>query len=706
MSQSIYTQESRANQLEKIRRQREEKKKYANRLKNNALQSLKNLNNYVDSDGNNDITSFITNSKTDVLLISDTEGLNPKKQIDKIVEHYEKDGKIICLGDLFDYTFAGKIDTVKIDVDNLCQLKLLKIMVDGMKKGQCQCVIGNRDLNKIKLIPLLFFKNENDYWYENTENDTNILDIALRLLKTNQNNRKSNPASIWLMDDLRVVNPFWAANIKAVQNRNTKNKEINEYSKQSLKHRYDRIFGADPSVGSMSAQNTINYLPIELGYTDEVLKDKIKTLNDDSLLDELKAAIVFTVYARLLLKNKEHNSFFEYDGYLKYYLLNSTVSKYATINNNLYLFAHGGISNEFLDKQTKIYKNSKGKEKTENIIEDLKIVPWQTIRGDLTYNGNINENSELFMNGGGNIHEEMLKFNIKFEKIIEKLFTYKNLTYITHVKTVYFSNDMLVLLSLCAPAENNSKIPKQLYNTSQLSPIQARTPQFKYENKKYTKIYNIFGHAPAGMGFDFRKINDNNYSINTDLSNGLMKSTTLMDVSKYNENYLLLYISSQGDFYMEGELFIENNMDYINEPIEVIKNLNFDNETNNKIMQNIKDNLSRKLNIIYYKNSDVPIKFEDVANNNYNYHGNALVKEDDKLYVCKIISRTKPGPPFNKVLGIVKLKSDKGNNNEFGFNKVGLSRELISGGFHKTKKRNRKLKTKKHQKKSNKTKKH
>ena len=117
-----------------------------------------------------DITSFIQ-SHNDILIVSDLEGLNPATQINKITEHLSgsvegKTNGIIYNGDLVDYTTAPNSppEKISINADNLCILKLLKLLVNGMESGNAKCMIGNRELNKIKLLSLIQIQNNSKWW--------------------------------------------------------------------------------------------------------------------------------------------------------------------------------------------------------------------------------------------------------------------------------------------------------------------------------------------------------------------------------------------------------------------------------------------------------------------------------------------------------------------------------------------------------------
>ena len=233
-----------------------------------------------------DITSFIKGKK-DIIIVSDVEGFGPKEQITKIVEYAkgrDKTKGVIFNGDALDYTVG--IETLgNASPDNLCALKLLKVLTDGMLAGNVICNIGNRDINKIKLLALLQAKDNSAWW----QSGKSIPEIATNLVATFN---KSGSNNFWKFDDLRSINPFWnKANPNFTDERWLPDKPV---IAKSLLERFEYIFGDDPKVGTISAKNNLDGIPLELGI-----------ITGDA---EYKAAIVLTVFARMLfMKPNEPN---------------------------------------------------------------------------------------------------------------------------------------------------------------------------------------------------------------------------------------------------------------------------------------------------------------------------------------------------------------------------------------------------------------
>jgi hypothetical protein len=245
-----------------------------------------------------------------------------------------------------------------------------------MKIGNVKCQIGNRELNKIKLLLTNLFLNENRKWW--TEGNT-ILEIAKNLVELN-NKSITNNKQLWLVEDLKIINPFWAGNKENLfkiwksvnKDGNTIANASGKPKDKTLFERYNTIFGVDTMIGTISAQNNIIEMYKELGLIEQVNKELKEK-------DELKAAIVFTVFARLLDKELYDNPTDNFtwftndkdinlnlDGYLYYYLVNGNPATYSKIKCNpkndskydtLLLFAHGGISLKFIETKDKTNNN-------------------------------------------------------------------------------------------------------------------------------------------------------------------------------------------------------------------------------------------------------------------------------------------------------------------------------------------------------------
>lgn len=531
------------------------------------------------------ITQFIK-SHSNIMIVSDIEGLTSKTQIEKIMNHLlnNTDGKngIIYNGDILDYTVTlmlGKTvyqHIAGISNDNLCALKLLELLVNGMHNKHAICMIGNRDLNKIKMLALNQdqFSDGTKWWMDGTT----ILEIAKKLVEKTNDKGKYN--AFWKITNMQPFNPFWAANRDALQENWFGEKPLIDQSPTNLTERFYIIFGADTAQGTISAQNNIACILRELGLETSIpdpdkkddvaavlkiipeiaatpatpgkpatpVKPVFKNNNTD-----LAAAVVFTVFARLLDKELAekyttyktepksdmwHGKFGNLDGYLYKYLTMAKCASYAEIDNKILLFAHGGISADFV-------KNDK---------DGINIL-------DLQYNiessGVFNQISDSPQSGGGNkIFKKIDNFCAAYTSVFNKVYEKNESSFDIVDGKIYPSKTLQILNSICTPADNHPSIKAAGYDTK-LSPIQVVSPMAEdlmaacADGCNGKQIINIFSHIPQGIGYSFGSLTENMFFINTDFSVSFMKDRKLAmgiigdqttPTAEYDASYLFLYL--------------------------------------------------------------------------------------------------------------------------------------------------------------------
>lgn len=517
------------------------------------------------------------NKNEPITIVSDTEGFNPKTQIEKIMAAE----KLIYLGDLLDYTTnynTNKVEPSSVAKENLCSLKLLQHFNNN---PHVKSVLGNREFNKVKFWPLLQINNKGSSvnWWKPDNNNNNILDIAMNLCAVLKPCSEGSEYK-WAIENLQSFCPFWRYNKSIKDNQDFKWKfeqrwGINESNNgtvipKTLYERYEYLFGADPPpsnadpIGTIGAQNTHLCLPRELGYTDEKLTE-IVTNKQIISIDELRAAIVFTVYARMLdislyedKKDKKHGINYSndqsndlyLDGVLANYLVKTPCVGYIDGLKGFYLFAHGGISLEFINKDVV------------SLFNEIKSV---FIEND----HNLCKHRK-FSQSGGNIIQyadfinKINKFNEEVSKLMLILLNDPTLIY------NIAQNALNVLITLCVP-END--IIKTSGYTPKMSPIVSGLPIqvdiLKNVNTGGKDVYTFFGHIPNGCGYGFYKIGDNQYSITTDFSASLFSSNIIFGKNKeavesYNGNNLLLKLDTQKDeLKLDGDIHIVINKDFI-----------------------------------------------------------------------------------------------------------------------------------------------
>lgn len=544
----------------------------------------------------------------DIKIFSDYEGTTTTRQIQNVKKIFEPDNKEKCiyLGDIFDnanfndktfeeYYLEPELKKRKskcIKTQNYCALTMLKLFVDNPDK--CRYVVGNRDINKLKLFPLLQFANGEAWW----KNGNSYEEIIKNLLQ-NTKPKSTNP---FLINSMEYYIPFWKGDLKNDEKCSTKNKDktikdlVNwttpkQLTIGTLYDRYNKIFGTDCSKGTMSADYTSMGLPNELfkdAEGDNTIDKMIERLQNKLISPymNIRPAIVFTVFMRMLDKDlweenkgkdKKIHELGALDGYLYQYLSRAYPSFYAIKNNNLYLFAHGGISMEFLNTP-------------KNAFQILNNISWHSVffKDQNVYNDEVDSDGindlmgELYQSNLGNIcTTKITQFNNLYLKYLNLVFNFFKTNTENDIKK-HSSIPLIVLLSLSAPAETNPTIKDDKENVykSNLSPIQTRLPieaeikNDKYGTSKYTNVYNFCGHASSGVGgYGFRSLSDGTICVNTDYASSLFKNNLMCEEEteeteqnknqNYNSNNLMMTLKSNGYFFISGQISI---------PSEVIEN--------------------------------------------------------------------------------------------------------------------------------------
>jgi len=516
----------------------------------------------------------LTDSKT--LLISDFEGTTPTAHFAKFKEYctgvntetsvVDKTNRVIFLGDVFDNTaqFGPNCTGEEckdpdddegncVDNSNYVALETIKLLVDNEER--CKFVVGNRDINKIKLIPFFSFESGEEWWTKG-ESYAEIVKNLMTVLLTN-----TDP---WLIKDqqLKYFRPFWRNTDASFNEGWIEKKNINIVK---FYDRFERIFGKDPAPGTMSALVTLKCIPNELfpnmeefykAVDDQYKKNQLKY--EVNWRKKVRAILTITVFMRMLdkklwfdgkqnRKELEKKEFRVLDGYLFRYLSIACPAYYAEYQNNLFLFAHGGIKNDFVEKD--------GKEEIDK-IKGRDIKAW----------GNMLEYKQ---NGGAlDLDNKIIKsinyYNKAFLELVNKFFDEP-----INNPNGDWVKPMLTLLDLSAGVKENPNQVKQPYMEN-----------LDRHKGNYEKIYNVFGHASISAGYTFGKTRDdtnnkikgnNTYFLSTDYSTTLFKNGIVCDPknkgenSVYNKNYLLAILDTTDDklaLNIDGHVYLQNDKPY------------------------------------------------------------------------------------------------------------------------------------------------
>ena len=623
-----------------------------------------------------------------IIAISDVEGFDINSTLPVECHCNSVNECLICntndifiCGDLLDSTSAPGHNINENKKFNL--RNILKVI----KHTNINLILGNRDLNKIKCLSLN--KLNTDGINSKNFNDGNIIlnystyESLLAELKENGNPWFA-PMKHWYT--------FWSPTLGDKGKKIWK--AIQDYSKTPFLNRFNEIFGADNSIGTMSADNLLHTIPLELVITD----GKIQSMNNKSeksieKINDYKAFIVLAIFNSMLINqeptlkfptlNIETLNSSSFKGWLYKLLTESKVCDYKIDEGKIYIFSHGGITFELIKK----YKEVESfKEKLtgdlKNVLTDADKIIYKT--GG--YYNNKNEKTKY-------ITLEELKNNII--QINEIYKTTINNIFVNGTQSEPDQN-MLFLLAMTAPL-NCDNLSKKLidtklidtkltcFNTEMYSPVQPgfgmmRNPDNNFFIEKFN-IYQIFGHKPIGFGTTVDLIENNNDKVLLvilDTSNTFRGTPDNAD-SKTSYNYLEIIKNKNPIIYSNIDLKINDKQNPKNIMVQPFNGITFEKltteHTKNKFYTS---DTSKIINIKQEINNnfiDILKKTKTNSNNfNINMHG-ILYTEDNKpinfIFSINTIHNTFPAM-FEKSLFNLKTdefkifmnlpKTDKNNN--------------------------------------------
>jgi hypothetical protein len=605
-----------------------------------------------------------------IYAISDLEGFHPSELISDTITL--KDEVIIC-GDVLDSTMLSK--------DHLTnKSKNLRTIFDIVTKPNFKLTFGNRDLNKIKVLPLSILKTKDNSSNDLVNNFNNgLLDLNLKTY----NDLYTFESNLEWVHKMSNWYPFWGGindnNIEYWKN------DIEPVQYKFFERRFHKIFGADTSIGTMSAGNLLETIPRELKLYDQNNND-------------FNAFLVLAVFRAMLLKvnskNKDLEYFFEgrnislkqsmFSGLLYRMYLDQknnmiikkcdcdTLKKCNCISGkcecpddkNMYLFSHGGVSNNIISDNT-----------LDKIDQELKNENNESLKSKLTNARNI------FNKIGGyykteskskleskNIENKINSFNEKIKNTIKAIFDED------HTKQLVPSDNMLLLLIASASFDCNSYIKKingdqsicsklDILNTSSdLTSTMAGIKRLRQQKSMFYKqgnLYNIFGHNPNGFFSTidlFENGNSKTYLINLDTSNTFLSTKANAKTDKISS-----YLRINGkDVFIHSNVNIKAGKDeiLINEnPIKSLEDLGdssntkiisfTDEATKNSFIPGELSNIL--INRLVNENLDEHIR-RIGENEKIFYHGFTLKK--GQKYILLTYHRIF-GPPFPRCLVIL-----------------------------------------------------
>ncbi len=608
------------------------------------------------------LTEFFRNSK--VRIISDLEGEGiPDVNNEKI---------LIC-GDILDSTISRGVDTSKMPISGTIgkfnKTYNIRNLLNVVNNANIRLILGNRDLNKLKCNPLCKMKTpskDKSLYVDFNEGRINLSKDTYKIYK----NLLKNAG--WI-SNMKSWAPFWN---NSIWNKTLKNKDGTDTDNPNYKlwcndnntdkddafpffERFNRIFGADGSDGTMSAGNLLYAIPIEIfgqqKYT-QIYK------NDDETKDYFAFIVLATFNAMFnttqtintkfkIINEKEILSTTYLGGLLNkfYNSIHVLFIGYYDINDNFYIFSHGGITADLLTNVTNGAKT---------FIDTLKDI-IRVNKSKITYP------NDRCLQKGGNI-----PVNTSFEStvLIEKINTIEqelkkilksslalihNQSIDTRTNNSEFlpSNNTLLLFALSALYKPTGE-ENRFINYSPINPgvITIKNSMFTCSNKK---LYQIIGHVPKGYGpslISFKDNNDNkSYLINIDISQSYKyggKAGKSNVYFIYDNDMKLNYYLDLNE--MQEEIYY---LDTITEvPVIILDENKYDKKIKNfTVLESLSDIFDKETELISLLKSK-KIKLNNKDKNAIFYHGYS--KQDKHLF--HIFTLFDDDNSHDKVLLIIK----------------------------------------------------
>jgi hypothetical protein len=504
--------------------------------------------------------------------ISDLEGFYPEQVLPMYNQiKQEKTNQLIICGDIMDSTLRTQInyDILKLKSNNI------KTIYDIVTNSNIILTFGNRDLNKIKVGPLteLCYNGEDGNSkilidkFNSGELEKLDIDTYINLAKIREKNwyqSMSNWYPFWGYNKEKI--DYWQREVEPI---GKKNKDrILEKPYLFFERRFYKIFGSDPAVGTMGADNLLHTIPIELGLYNESLPD-------------YNAFVVLAVFKSML----QNVSFTDKTGILHRILYNTDVS-HATISqsifkgllytlftddkNNMiitrkdsngnYLFSHGGVNSEIIERNTlqelyEILNNPKSEEFKEKITDAKQII------------GGYYKNTTRVYD---NIDEQIVNFNYVMKKVLKLIFEedYKKLkkpspNILFVLLATLSSNCESIYSKILSKDEVIVKCKELGILNSSFRSTMAGIRELRNKNKIFyheAKLFNIFGHNPNGFGTSvdlFENGTNKTYLVNLDTSNTFLSSSlnrSLYDQSLKTSSYILI---EKNSIKLKTQIFIK-----------------------------------------------------------------------------------------------------------------------------------------------------
>jgi hypothetical protein len=624
---------------------------------------------------------------SDIYAISDLEGLSPSHVFPLYSEILQGRNELVICGDILDSTSPGINfgtfenetkygDEEKESIRRLFSLKAnnIRTIVDIITNDNIKLAFGNRDLNKLKVLPLTRLNLPSVPLLK--QFNSGNLNINIETYKEIQKIQKSWSCNMsnWY--------PFWGGDVNIEPNKSYW-KNDNLPGKGFFYDRFTKIFGADTTVGTMSAQNLKYTIVKELG----LYEVDGKLFGQE--VEDYFAFIVLAVFRSMLLK---------------------TTLKYDMKQSEIYNFFYNKSNELYIGRRIKIKKWQVHGDINQSMFKGLLYIMFTqdknnmiiTKCGRTMISDKCTDTSSTFLFSHGGVTKEVItdasqlggfhkrlddgtlfpdietpinSFNASMKKVIQDILEKEH-------EMIIPSDNMLVLLIASATIDCES-LKKKLSSSidctqsdflkkksdilSTMAGIKRlRTDEYIFFHKN--NLYNIFGHSPNGFGTSIslyersRKLsrarqivsqsNNKTYLVNLDTSNtfiGTLLNASISNTQLQTSSYVKIH---NNDVEIKTDIFIQTDKKFT-----IPANNIFAGITNDHIIA-FNENSKHFTN-----NSLTEIKIHNTISDNDK--DLQMIKDNEKIFYHGIITyrlrdyivfsyHNSFGPPFPKCLFIMK----------------------------------------------------
>ncbi len=525
-----------------------------------------------------DISGFFTGGS--VRVVSDPEGYHVAQLANENREGAPAN-KILVLGDLFDYTLGAGDNFNNFATTKLTELRNAKShSFESVKycienPGKIKVLFGNRDLNKLKLLPLVLVTNSEGEnigkyvkWWE-----ADNYELGAQTLKDSI----ANNTYKWDIPSMANWKPFWKADYNTCKHWDTNSPRLvtAETEKQmSCLERFYLIFGRDCLEGTISAQNTLFGVANECGLYEKIfgryqteLNNMIKDKNSignhcilNTATPELKyaaeqaAALVFTVFADSLYGEGNPTEGKPFTGVLREFFRseNTYYCAYAELGgkegNDLLTFSHGGLREEFFKcgmEQGLVSQISKSTKLSNMVQQGGYIGTNAQVLAPDEITGRINDYNSQMKSG-------LIKLIGDYRRLIGDIS--KN----GDKPTAELLLNLVISAPYAAPEGGSSCLHKDS------SPINPGLPGYRLKPICVSgkTLYQFVGHLPLGFAPTIDKYTSGSdglvsYAINLDVSNSLFGQLDKLAPGSIAQNYSYVEVVSDGELKLLSNINVE-----------------------------------------------------------------------------------------------------------------------------------------------------